>query len=255
MHNQVTLEPPKTLNKLGELRVVTDVVGMLGELTRPLPEGARGRGQRVMVIPGFGGSDAYTRFFRHYLNRLGFQAEGWGLGFNSGGKGLRGEVDFFEVPETYRNSEEIAVPLLSMRLRERLRQRVQETGEPFALIGHSLGGYLAREVSRQAPDLVTQLITVGSPVYGGPKYTAAARLPQMRGLRVDWIESVIREREKIVISRPITTIVSPSDGVVGYQAAVDRDQPHARLIEINAGHVGMMFNRRVWAHSVRALNG
>ena len=253
MENDLFLAAPRKRSILMESRAVADFLSMAGELIRPSSEAVCAHARRVMVVPGFGGSDGYTRFLRTHLNRLGYLSEGWGLGNNSGGEGLRGDVDFFEVPEKYRNSREIAVPLLSMRLRERLRQRVDETGEPFTLIGHSLGGYLAREVTRQAPDLVTQLITVGAPVYGGPKYTAAAGIYQARGVNMDWIESVIIEREKILITRPITTVVSRTDGVVGYEAAIDRNQPHAKLVEVNASHAGMLFNRRIWAILVHAL--
>ncbi len=88
-------------------------------------------------------------------------------------------------------------------------------GEKFALIGHSLGGYMAREVARQLPEHVSQLITFGSPVNGGPKYTAAGRVFLRRGVDMDWIEAIINEREKLPIKVPLTTIVSPSDAIVG----------------------------------------
>lgn len=205
-----------------------------------------GNGRRIMVVPGFGASDGYTRWLRAYLDQLGFQSEGWNLGKNAGGSGLSGEIDFFDVPEEYQGKPELEVGLLAMKLRDQVKQRAAETGDQFILLGHSLGGYLSREVARQIPQHVSQLITMGSPVYGGPKYTAGHKLYTRRGIDIDWIEAFIAKRERLAIDVPITTIVSPSDGVVSYHAAIDRDQAHAKLVEIDVSHYGMAFNRKVW---------
>jgi len=239
------LAAPSARQLLGEARLAGDLGRMLLALSRQ-PAGQVGNGRRVMCIPGFGGSDRYTFWLRRFLNQHGFKAEGWALGTNRGGDGLTFPIDYHPIEAAYKHRPELDVPRLVMQLREQVRQRSEETGEQFALVGHSLGGYLAREVTRQLPEQVDQLITFGSPIYGGPKYTAAARVFQRRGVDLDWIEAIIAEREKIAIAAPITTIVSPSDGVVGYQAAIDRNQAHAKLIEINAHHMGMAFNPAIW---------
>lgn len=212
-----------------------------------------GEGRRVMVVPGYGAGDGYTRWLREYLDHLGFKTEGWGLGRNKAGSGLTGEIDFFEVPEEMQNRPELQIGLLAMRLRELVNQRAEETGEPYILLGHSLGGFLSREVARQTPEVVSQLITMGTPIYGGPKYTAGAQMFERRGLDIDWIEEQIAEREKLEIKVPITTIVSPSDAVVAYQAAIDRDQDHAQLVEIDVSHYGMAFNQEVWDQLFQTL--
>jgi pimeloyl-ACP methyl ester carboxylesterase len=212
-----------------------------------------GEARRVMVVPGFGAGDGYTRWLRDHLEQIGFQTEGWGLGKNTAGKGLTGAVDFFDVPNEMLNRPELEVCLLAMKLREHVKARAAETGEKYILIGHSLGGYLSREVARQLPESVDQLITMGSPVYGGPKYTAGAPLYTRRGVDLDWIEAQIAEREKLAIKVPITTIVSPTDAIVDYQASIDRGQPHARLIEIDVSHYGMAFNQQVWEQLFQTL--
>lgn len=235
-------------------RAAAELAQMTWALGTSRAESQPRNGIAVMVVPGIGGSDTYTRWLRRYLNDQGFSVEGWGLGLNTGGKGLVGEVDFFDIPDAASHPRELEVPMLSIKLREHLRQRVATAGQPYMLVGHSLGGYLAREVSRQAPELVCNLVTMGSPVYGGPKYTAMASVFKKIGVDVDWIEALIAEREKIPLQMPVTTIVSAKDGVVGYQASIDRHQPHARHIEVDASHCGMAFNVEVWNEVVNALN-
>ena len=42
---------------------------------------------------------------------------------------------------------------------------------PVHLIGQSLGGVLARETARDHPGAVEQVITLGTPIVGGPAHT------------------------------------------------------------------------------------
>jgi hypothetical protein len=56
-------------------------------LAAALPSLARqpkGAGDPVMVLPGFGASDASTAPLRRYLTWLGYEVRGWGLGRNAG---------------------------------------------------------------------------------------------------------------------------------------------------------------------------
>jgi pimeloyl-ACP methyl ester carboxylesterase len=115
-----------------------------------------------------------------------------------------------------------------------------------ALVGWSLGGTIAREVARDAPEAVQQVITLGSPVIGGPKYTAAGGSLARRGLDIDWIEAQVRLREERPVQVPITALVSPSDAIVDYRAAQDHFSENVEHIEIDVAHLGMGINRRVW---------
>jgi pimeloyl-ACP methyl ester carboxylesterase len=85
-------------------------------------------------------------------------------------------------------------------------------GAPVRLIGWSLGGYLAREVAREHPHAVQQVITLGSPVIGGPKYTAVAGAYRRRGVDLDAIEAEVAVRNELPLDTPITAIYSQSDG-------------------------------------------
>jgi pimeloyl-ACP methyl ester carboxylesterase len=107
------------------------------------------RGDRpVAVLPGFAADDASTLPLRAFLRRLGHEVEGWRLGRN------RGHLDAL-VP----------------RVAERVLERAARRGEGIHLIGQSLGGVIAREVARDRPAAVVQVITLGTPIVGGPTST------------------------------------------------------------------------------------
>ncbi len=55
--------------------------------------------------------------------------------------------------------------------------------EPVVLVGWSLGGYIAREYAREHPGHVRAIVTLGSPVIGGPRYTATAERAPRRSQR------------------------------------------------------------------------
>ena len=61
----------------------------------------------------------------------------------------------------------------------------ERTAEPIVAVGWSLGGYLAREAARDRPEWFRKVITLGSPVVGGPKFTAAAAWYRERGFDVE----------------------------------------------------------------------
>lgn len=249
---------PRRRAMLLETRTAIDVARMIPPLLnshlRP-PRAARN--MPVMVIPGFGSGDAYTRPLRAYLRRMGFHAEGWGLGRNLAGVDLPHTLDdlsdrwAFTPKREYRG--EASVPYLCDRLIERIRARHRELRRPISLIGWSLGGYLAREAARDLPDIVQRVITMGSPTVGGPKYTAAADFFRRRGMDLDWIEENIRHRERRPIRQPVTAIISRSDAVVSWQAAIDHHSQDVRHIEVNAAHLGMGFNPTIWRQVVAAL--
>jgi pimeloyl-ACP methyl ester carboxylesterase len=183
----------------------------------------RGDGQPVMVLPGFGTGDVSTHVLRQYLRLLGYSVRGWSLGVNRGN-----------------------VRALLPRVLGRVARFADRTGEPVRLIGWSLGGVLAREAAREEPSLVRQVITLGSPIVGGPKYTTAARFYRMQGVDLEAIEREIEARNATLIRVPITSIYSRADGVVAWQACIDRRNPDVENIEVNATHLGLGFSADVY---------
>lgn len=253
------LVAPRRLSMLRESRSAFDIATMFGPLVgaQLAPRPAQ-KAPLVIVAPGFGAGDYSTLPLRHYLYRKGFDTEGWGLGTNLAGVDMPHEPEDldasweFEPRGTYRG--EGSVPYLCDRFKEHVQQRFAETGRHVVLIGWSLGGYLAREVARDLPKVVVQVITMGSPTIGGPKYTAAADFFRKRGMDLDWIEEGISNRESRPIEQPITAIYSKSDAVVSWQAAIDHHSKDVRHIEVNAAHLGMGFNSTIWSYVVAALN-
>ncbi len=249
---------PRRRAMLLETRTALDVARMIPPLVDAhLRRPRAARNTQVIVVPGFGSGDGYTRPLRGYLKRMGFQAEGWGLGKNLAGVNLPHSLDDlsegwdFSPKADYRR--EAGVPYLCDRLVERIRARHAAVRCPVALVGWSLGGYIAREAARDLPDVVERVITMGSPTIGGPKYTAAVDFFRKRGMDVDWIEENIRRREQRPIRQPITAIYSKSDAVVSWQAAIDRHSENVRHVEVNAAHLGMGFNPTIWQQVVAAL--
>lgn len=243
-----------------ESRVLLDAGRMLVPLLLPAGKARTARPRDIIVMPGFGADDRATWPLRRYLAKLGHRAEGWGLGLNRAGLDIRHALSDLspgweaEPIGTYRN--EGSVPMLCDRMVARVRERHRDLGRgPLTLIGWSLGGVVAREVARDLPDLVEDVITLGTPVRGGPKYTRVAALFRQRGMDLDWIERGVERRASRPIRARITAITSRTDAVVGHAATYDAHSPDVRHIDIDASHLGLCFNPTVWKLIADALDG
>jgi len=203
-----------------------------GALSLPaLARVPRGSGDPVLVFPGYTVGDASTLVLRGVLRALGHDARGWGIGRN------RGDVPKL-VPPLVRLSERVA----------------RETRRPLRIVGWSLGGVLAREVARERPELVARVVTLGSPVVGGPKYTAAGRMYQQRGADLDAIEAAVAERERAHPLRvPVTAIYSRRDGIVSWRACIDQINDGVEHVEVSSTHSGLGFHPEVLAIVARRL--
>ena len=246
--------PPLLFESRAALELTRMLVPLVGSHVRPTPTRSA---SPIIIAPGFGADDRYTRPLRSYLRLQGYRADGWGLGKNLAGIDIEHVIDdisaAWQVPakEDYRG--EGSVPLLCDRLVDRIRERHREIGQRISLIGWSLGGFIVREAARELPDVVDRVITMGAPVIGGPKYTAAARFFRRRGADLDFIEAAIEKREARPITQPITAIYSKSDAIVSWPAAIDHFSKNVQHIEVNATHLGMGFNPAIWDHIVEAL--
>ncbi len=248
MDMNITPRAPSRRLLLGEARALVDLATLpLGFLSAPR---AVEQKAPTIVLPGFGAGERSMRPLRAFLNRNGIRAEDWGLGINKAGLDIPHGLDDlgpgWSPRPLSRYRREGGVAYLSDRMVERVRARSAELGEPVSLVGWSLGGTIAREVARDAPEAVRQVVTLGSPFIGGPKYTAAAGSLGRRGLDIDWIEEQVRLREARPVRVPITAVVSPSDAVVDYRAAWDHYSEQVEHVEIDVAHLGMGINRKVW---------
>lgn len=253
------LAPPSRLNLLREMVAGFDALGMPGALLRAArtPQ-TFAKKATVMVLPGFTANDASTAPLRYFISKNGYAVEGWGMGFNTAGRGLATSTDelpdHWEIEDDRTRAIEAELPALIDKVIAHVAARAEQSGQKIALVGWSLGGYIAREVARQLPEHVSCIVTLGSPVIGGPKYSATADLFKARGADLDWIEEQTLKREENPIQQPVTVIYSKSDGIVAWQASLDKFSPNATNIEVGVSHMGMGFNAEVWGHVLKALD-
>jgi len=221
--------PPSRLALLLEPAGLLEPI-RLATRSRELAGLPRGKGAPVMVFPGFGTGDMATWALRKFLAYLGYEVQGWGLGRNHG-----------------------RVPELIPHALERLQHFSDTRRRPVNLVGWSLGGYIARELARERPDLVTRVVTLGSPVVGGPKYTASHRYYVRQGYDLDEIEATVAARDSVPLTVPVTAIYSKRDGVVTWQACIDRVNPGTEHVEVLASHLGLGLSPDVFAIVARRL--
>lgn len=215
-------QPPPRSAAWRELAVIRDVTGLLLAVPSLVAQ-PRGDGAPVLVLPGYGTGDASTSVLRAYLRWLGWNALGWGLGRNGGD-----------------------VRQLLPRVLDGVARTAGTAGRRVRLVGWSLGGYLAREAARERPDLVESVVTLGSPVVGGPKYTAVGPLYARRGFDLDAIEAAVAARDTVPLRVPVTAIFSRGDGVVAWEACVDRITRDVDHVEVRASHAGLGFSAAVY---------
>lgn len=225
-HPDVTLlshpaGPPSARAVLGELGSGLAAGRLLGALPR-LSSAPRGDGHTVVDIPGWKAPELSGAPLRAYLRTLGYDAQGWGLGTNTGDP--RRDVG---------------------RLTRRVLELVELDGSPVSLVGWSLGGVLAREVARRRPDAVRRVITYGTPVVGGPRFTAVARA--YGGEASVAADAVARRLDAgSPIQVPLHVLFSRRDGIVSWQACLDRSSPYAEHLEVSSTHIGMGVDPDVW---------
>ncbi len=221
---------PASLLKFLELRAILETASLL-PFAPLLALAARGDGRQVMVVPGFMTDDRITWPLRKYLTWLGYDALPWDMGRNNG------------LPER-------DAATLAQRL-----EREPHAQRGISMIGWSLGGVIAREVARLLPGTVREVITMGTPVEGGPKYTIAGeKFARRNKIDLPHFESHVHDINRKGVTQPLTVIYSHGDGIVGWRAAIDRYNAHARHVRIPGSHLGLGTNPLVWRAIATALS-
>src|SRR5260370_17670366 len=103
----------------------------------------KGESDPVLTLRGFRASDLWMAPMRRYLKELGYDTYAWKMGRNVGG-----------------------VSRMRAALRERLAEIYNATGRKVSVVGWSLGGVYARDLALQAPGMVRDFVTLGSPFAG-----------------------------------------------------------------------------------------
>ena len=213
--------PPSVRTALTELTSGVAAARLLGATPRLL--GApRGDGHVVVDIPGWKAPELSGAPMRAYLRALGYDARGWGLGTNTG--------------DPRRDVERLTRIVLGL---------ADAVGGSVSLVGWSLGGVIAREVARREPDAVRRVITYGTPVVGGARFTAVARAYGPGDS--DAADAVARRLDaESPIRVPLTALFTRRDGIVAWQACIDRFSPRVEHVEVSSTHIGMGLDPDVW---------
>jgi pimeloyl-ACP methyl ester carboxylesterase len=176
----------------------------------------RGDGHPVLVFPGFMASDFSTRALRRFLRDLGYAVHGWKLGRNLGPSPelVHGLVERFDD------------------LRRRYERRL-------SLIGWSLGGIYARELSRRFPDDVRQVITLASPF----RDLEATNVPRfLREAARRRRPADARDRGRVLqapLDVPTTAIYSRTDGIAAWRSCCLEEGPLSENVEVASSHLGI----------------
>jgi esterase/lipase len=186
----------------------------------PLPAAPRGQGQPVMIVPGFMGGEMTMRSLSAKLSAHGYTTYGWGQGVNTG------------------ISEEVALGMATQ-----LNEIAQKhPGQKIALVGFSLGGVYARELARQFPDKVSQVITLGAPFALTDKKGDLD--PIMRRTFNTFTLPLSDEEEAKADTRkalpvPTTSIFGLQDRIVNWRASLNYRSGNTENIPVDAGHLSI----------------
>ena len=207
----------------------------LGPLLARLP---RGDGHSVMTLPGFLGADGVMGPLRRFLSQLDYRPLPWGLGRNLTVRSLHSMQQVLDLRERM----EAAVATV-------LAAEVERSGARVSLVGWSLGGLYAAGLAHRHPELLRQVITLGTP-YGDPRgssiYPLIRRIYPAQTSEADLREWTARTFAG-ELQVPVTALFSRSDGVVGSGIARLPEHELTENIEVMASHVGFPFNPLVRA--------
>ncbi|HET7690969.1 MAG TPA: alpha/beta hydrolase [Nocardioidaceae bacterium] len=184
----------------------------------------------VLLIPGFMAGDYSLKLMGVHLRGEGYRTYGAQIRSNSGC-----------LAET------------ADRLERRIESIVIRRERPVVLVGHSLGGLLSRGLAARRPDLVSGIVTMGSPLLAPSAVHKLLLLnvqllmalqsrgfPKLMGAdctggecaQLMWDEA----RRPVPDALPFTSIYSRRDGIMDWRACLD---PQAEAVEVPTSHIGM----------------
>jgi pimeloyl-ACP methyl ester carboxylesterase len=202
----------------------------------------RGKGEPVLLIPGFLGGDWTLTIMAGWLRRIGYRPYLSGIAFNVG--------------NPYRTGETLGW---------RLAYIVEETNSPVFIVGHSLGGLLARFLGSQFPRNVRHVVALGSPIHD----PLDAAHPLVLSLFFT-LQSLQKSKDRSSfanghpqllyrflrdITAPLprgvsfTSIFTKRDEVVDWRSCLE---PQGDNREVPGRHVSLIVNSRVY-HALAAI--
>lgn len=216
------LSPPPRWRMLLEMQAAAELAN-LGLKYRELTRSRAEFKFPIVLFPGFGTTELALTIMNGYLKNIGAEVFDWGIGKNHG-----------------------YVPALLAQMIEQVRTLSAQRDTTLHLVGWSLGGYVAREVARELPESVEKVVTLGTPVIGGPKYTAIGAMYAKWGFDLDAMERDVQSREMNPIQNEILAIYSKGDNIVNWQACIDHLSPNVKHAEVKGSHLGLVVNAQAY---------
>ena len=190
-----------------------------------------GSGLPVLLVPGFLSGDASLRPLSDFLATAGYAPRAAGIALNAG-------------------CSEAALAALELRL----EQEATAWGGPVAVIGHSRGGMFARVLAVRRPELLSHVVTLGSPhldqLAVHPLVWASALAVGVLGsagadglltLRCGRGGCCAAFRRDLAAPLPQAVrslaLFSRADGIVDWRSCLD---PGGGNLEVPAGHFAMV---------------
>jgi pimeloyl-ACP methyl ester carboxylesterase len=205
----------------------------------------RGDGSAVILLPGFLGSDHYLGQMGSWLTRIGYRPYLSGIRINA------------ECPNL----------LIQHRLTETIKTALDATGKKVHLIGHSLGGVIARSIAGQRPEDVSSVITLASPFRGTIAHHSILRAAESvrRHIHEQHGKDVLPGcyttrctcaflkslRRRVPCSVMETAIYTLDDGVVDSRCC--RTGCSDNDFEVPGTHIGLAFNSSAYNIIARRL--
>ncbi len=197
-----------------------------------------GDGSAVVLIPAFLCSDTYLGPLHQWLARIGYKPFYSGITINA------------ECPNL----------LIRYQLKETIEKAIANTERKVHLIGHSLGGIIARSIAAQRPKDIASVITLGSPFRGTVAHRSILRAAETVRKRIlmehstaglpefytgsctcDFLNSLQQSMPSLVLE---TAIFTQNDGIVDWRYC-RTENPHADFL-VSGTHIGLAFNPSVY---------
>ena len=198
-----------------------------------------GDGSAVILIPAFLCPDVYLTPLHQWLARIGYQPFFSGIGFNT------------ECPNL----------LIRQQLNSTIERALTKSGQKVHLIGHSLGGIIARAIAAQRPMHIASVTTLGAPFHGTVAHRSILFAAEMVRRRIlakhgtgvlpdcytghctcDFLESLSCAMPASVLE---TAVYTETDGVVDWRYC-RTDHPGSDF-SVSGTHIGLAFNPSVYS--------
>ena len=185
----------------------------------------------------------------------GFFAGDWTLRQMSAGLRARG----FRTYRSHIHANVGCTLNAAAQVENHLERIAAQRGSRVQIVGHSLGGMIARGIAVRRPDLVSGIVTLGSPMLapaahhrlltGGVSVLNRLSAVGLKGfMSQDCVSGPCAEvsfhevRQPLPAGVAMTNVYSRRDGIVDWKACID---PDGDAVEVRASHIGLALDPRV----------